>query len=84
MEDVVIGEKAKLMPEVKRPWWKGPKPREEVEIEELWRMNAVDAKGKATTIGWGLVFGAGLACKTVRQVRAARAAAPFATALPSP
>ena len=68
LEDKVLGEKAKLTPPEERPWWKGPKPRENVDIDEVWRVNSATTTDKGLTIGWGLLFGAGLACKSVRQV----------------
>ena len=51
-----------------RRWWKGPKPRENVDIDEVWNVNSATPVQKGVTIGWGVLFGAGLACKSVRQV----------------
>ena len=41
LEDKAIGGKEAQLPpeEKKRPWWKGPKPREEVEIEDVRAFN---------------------------------------------
>ena len=69
LEDNVLGEKAKLSPPEKRPWWKGPKPRPEVDIDEVWASNSQTTTAQVTTVAWGALFGAGLACKSVRQVR---------------
>ena len=69
LEDNVLGERAKLSPPEKRPWWKGPKPRPEVDIDEVWASNSQTTVASIGTIAMGTLFGAGLACKSIRQVR---------------
>ena len=67
LEDQFLAEKQQLLPPPPpRPWWKGPKPREEVEIEEVWKSQS-EKGGQANVIGWGAVFGVGLLAKTIRQ-----------------
>lgn len=69
LEDRVIAAKeAERPPEPPRPWWKGPKPRADVDIDEVWKINSEDAVGQAAVVGWGALLGVGLLSQGFRQI----------------
>lgn len=67
LEDKAIGAIPEDPNEPARPWWKGPKPRPDVEIDEIIAANSDTRSAQAQLAVFGLMLGWGRVSNSLRQ-----------------